>query len=319
VFRFSHTTNVLSPVLLPGVAAPGGGTFAGTFFNDGINNRGDIVYPGLATGSAIVPPGTPPNYNGMSLALFEQNTNGTNTRLVGPGDAAPGGHTFDDAWNGANNASGDVAFSGHVVGDSCTIIGPPFVCGDSLYLRNGTTGAITSLAHQGDPAPGGNNFVTAFGGLVNNLGQIAFLGQLDAPTNPVGVYQYANGSVRSIARPSLPMPGGGHFLTATNNDATYGTNNRGDISFAAMLDTDTTGTGTNDTGVYIASHGSVQLVARTGTVLPGIGTISRLGQFTIPNGFAFGAGGMINDHGQVLLNATLTNGTGVLLVATPTG
>jgi hypothetical protein len=319
VFRSSHTNNALSAVLVPGIPAPGGGTFAGTYFNDGINNRGDIVYPGLATGSAIVPPGTPPNYNGMALGLFQQNKDGTTARLVGPGDPAPGGRVFDDAWNASINNGGDVAFDGHVVGDSCTVIGPPFVCGSSLYLRDATTAAISSVAHQGDPAPGGDNFVTAFGGLVNNAGQVAFVGQLDSASNPVGVFRYTNGTVSSVARPGDPMPGGGDFATAANFDATYGTNNRGDISFAAMLDTDSTGTGNNDTGVYLASHGTVSLVARTGTVIPGVGTIARLGQFTIPNGLAYGTGGMINDHGQVLFNATLTDGTGVLLVATPTG
>jgi hypothetical protein len=317
VFRFSHSSHALSGVELPGTQAPGGGTFKGTYVNNGINNRADIVYPGLATGSAIGTPGTPPNYNGMSLALFRQGKHGASTRIVGPGDPAPGGHVFDDAWNGSINNGGDIAFSAHVVGDPCINIGVPFACGDSLYLRDGASGAIRSLAHQGDPAPGGSTFTVAFGGLVNSRDQVAFIGGLTSPANAFGVFRDANGTLSAVARPSDPMPGGGAFLSASNNDATYGMNNRGDISFAAMLNTDTTGDGFNDTGVYVASEGSLRLVARSGTVIPGVGTMQRLGQFTFPTSPAGGTGGMMNDRGQVLFNATLNDGTGVLLVATP--
>jgi hypothetical protein len=98
-------------------------------------------------------------------------------------------------------------------------------------------------------------------------------------------------------------------------------NNRGDISFAASLNTDTTSAGINDTGVYVYSQGSLRLVARSGTVIPGVGTIARLGQFLAPsttnNPPNYGTGGMMNDEGSVLLNVTLTDGRGVLLVATP--
>jgi hypothetical protein len=37
--------------------------------------------------------------------------------------------------------------------------------------------------------------------------------------------------------------------------------------------------GLNDTGAYVWSHGTLHLVARTGTVIPGVGTISYLGEF----------------------------------------
>jgi hypothetical protein len=217
VFRFADSTGVLSPVEVPGAASPGGGTFVGSYFNEAINNRGDIIYPGLATGSAIVP-GTPHNFNGMSLALFEQSKNGTNARLVGPGDAAPGGHVFDDAWNGSDNNRGDVVFSGHVVGDPCIFIGVPFACGDSLYLRDVGTGAITSIAHQGDPAPGGGTYTTAFGGLINNARQVEFLAATGPPASsppvPFGVYRSADGQVTAVAVAGDPMPGGGALLSA---------------------------------------------------------------------------------------------------------
>ena len=38
----------------------------------------------------------------------------------------------------------------------------------------------------------------------------------------------------------------------------------------------TTQTAVPDTGLYVWSHGSLRLVARTGTVIPGVGTVDQL-------------------------------------------
>jgi hypothetical protein len=59
----------------------------------------------------------------------------------------------------SGSAAGDVAFSGHVAGEEAVVPGfPPqadFISTlGSLYLRDGATGQITSIAHAGDPAPG---------------------------------------------------------------------------------------------------------------------------------------------------------------------
>jgi hypothetical protein len=319
VFRWSHNGG-LSAVALPGQAMPGGGTFEGTYVNYGINNRGDVIYQGLATGSAVSS-GTPPNYSGMSLALYEQSRDGVSTRLVGPGDAAPGGGVFDDAWNGSNNNAGDVAFSAHVQGDPCISIFVPFACGDSQYLRNGVTGAITSIAHQGDPAPGGGTFSVAFGGLVNGADQVAFEGSTGADNSPpYNVYQWSKGVITAVAVAGQPMPGGGDYATSSGNAGTFGQNDRGDVSFTTALDTVTNGL--NDTGAYVWSHGTLRLVARTGTVIPGVGTIARLGEFLNGGGTnppAYSMGGVMNNRGQVFFTATMTDGTQALLVATPAG
>jgi hypothetical protein len=323
VFRFSHATNALTGVEIPGTAAPGGGTFKGTYFNLGMNNQGDIVFPGLATGTAVAPPSTGPNYNGMALGLFRQDKLGNATRLVMPGDPAPGGRVFDDAWNGSINDGGDVAFSGHLLGDSCINIGPPFVCGDSLYLRNGATGAISSIAHQGDPAPGGGTFTVAFGALINNSDQVAFIGNLGssvpATAGPCGVFRYQDGALSAVARPGDPMPGGGDFASTTCADQALGINNAGNICFGAQLDTVTSGT--PDTGLYCLVNGSLRLAARTGTAIPGVGTIAFLGPAAPASGMTpdFRMGGPMNSSGQVLFSATMTNGTVALLVATPAG
>ena len=49
-YRFSQNTGALTPVVVPGITpAPDGGTFAGVFFGPTINNRGQIVFPGIVT------------------------------------------------------------------------------------------------------------------------------------------------------------------------------------------------------------------------------------------------------------------------------
>jgi hypothetical protein len=188
-----------------------------------------------------------------------------------------------------------------------------------VYLKDAATGIIQSIAHQGDPVPGGGVFRLAFGPVLNSRGDVVFIGDLTpAPDvgNALGVFLFSKGTTIAVARPGNAIPGGGTLVTAGFFDATYDLNQRGDVSFAVKLDTDVNADGIADNGVYIFSKGSVRLVARTGTVVPGLGTIAYLGLAPfVPT--PVGTGGIINERGQVLLFATLSDGRGVLLVATP--
>ncbi len=319
VYRFSHSDHTLSAVVVPSVTpAPGGGIFEGVFFNTGINNRGDIVFSGLVTGSDI-DPATLPGDSGLAAGLFRADTHGDIFGVVRPGDPAPGGGTFDAANNGWINEGGDIAFGAHVAGEECIDTGSPFVCGESVYLKDAATGLIQSIAHQGDPAPGGGVYRLAFGAVVNNGGDIVFIGDLTPPPgtgDALGVFLFSKGTTIAVARPGDPMPGGGTLVRATFQDSNYHLNNKGDVSFAATLNTDVNTDGLADTGLYLFSKGSLSLVARTGTVVPGLGTIAYLGLAPFFP-FPAAAGGIINERGQVLFFATLSDGTGVLLVATP--
>jgi hypothetical protein len=332
VYRFSKQQG-LTPVLTPNItAAPGGGTFAGTFFNMGLNNSGVAVFPGLVTGADIMP--GPPGVDGLGLGmgLFQADKHGTISSVVRPGDPAPGGHIFDWAANGWVNDGGDIAFGAHVEFDACVDFGNPqsfeIFCGESVYLKHAATGVIQSIAHQGDPAPGGGHYGVAFGPVVNNSGDIVFIGDLSSPvgtpSDQYGVFLFSKGATIAVARPGDAMPGGGHLLSAGSSDATYFINNPGDVSFSAVLDT-TNGSGVNDTGVYVYSKAkpSLRLVARTGTPVLG-STIKNLGP---PAAFFGGTppaaptaqfGGIINEQGQVLFSATLADGRVALLVGTPT-
>jgi hypothetical protein len=222
------------------------------------------------------------------------------------------------AMNGSINNGGDVAFGGHVAGDECIDIGFSN-CGESVYLKDAATGIIHSIAHQGDPAPGGGVFRLAFGPVVNSRNDIVFIGDLTPAPNTgdaLGVFLFSKDTIIAVARPGDAIPGGGTLVTAGNTDATYDLNQRGDVSFAATLSTDDNADGIADTGLYVFSKGSVRLVARTGTVVPGVGTIAYLGLAPFSLSPA-GTGGLINDRAQVLMFATLSDGRGVLLVATP--
>ena len=121
-----------------------------------------------------------------------------------------------------------------------------------------------------------------------------------------GLYLYNGSTVVPVVRPGDSMPGGGKLQNATTVIAhSYGFNNNGDVSFAASLNLNG-----GDTGMYVSSGGTVRLVGRTGSVLPGIGTFSSI---------AGGANGpLINDSSQLLFAATLSTGDTVLILATPT-
>jgi hypothetical protein len=108
-------------------------------------------------------------------------------------------------------------------------------------------------------------------------------------------------------------------------------NNARAIVFNATLDTATLRTDEGvpipDTGLYVWSHGSLRLVARTGTVIPGVGTIAQLVMNVLrvspPPVFVPNSGAHNNDRGQVVFGARHVEKDehgeqrGVLLVATP--
>ena len=330
VYRFSSVMNTLAPIVMPGVTpTPGGEVFAGATFGTSLNNKGVLAFGGIVPTEHGVHLADEP-YLGLGAAVYSANTAGDISDVVKPGDGAPGGRIFDWAAAASINASGDVAFMGHLAGEECRPANfPPhavlMLCLGSIYVKDGATGTLRSIAHAGDAAPGGGVYRQTISPVVNNRGDIAFLGDLTPPPlarRITGVYLHSNGETIAVARPGDAMPGGGRFVTASNviGWQIY-VNNPGDVAFNAVLDTDENGDSVPDTGLFVWSHGSLQLVARTGTGVPGVGEIANLvmGVMVVsPNaGFVPNSGATMNDHGQVVYGATLTDGRGVLLVATP--
>jgi hypothetical protein len=298
VYRYSHITGQVTPVVIPNVTpAPGGGAFAGAGFNTSLNNRGDLVFTGIV--------GSNPAYG-----VFKADKDGRITSVVSPGDAAPGGGSFDSAGNAAwIDQGGDIALVAHLTGEESGL--------ESLYLKKASSGTIVSLVHAADPEPCGGKFRSVYSPVLNDSGEIVFQGDLSSPPNffqQQGLYLYAGGKTLAVACPGDPMPGGGKFLTTAFFPQELHINNPGEVVFGANLDN-------GDTGLYLWSHGSLRLVTRAGTVLPGVGTVSQLTMFVItfppPLFSQANAGAINNDRGQVLFGATLTDMRGVLLLATP--
>src|SRR5262249_34575430 len=93
-YRYSHSTQTVTPVVVPGVTpAPAGVTFAGVSFGPTLNSRGDLIFPGIfTTDQGIHIPGE--EYIGLGQGLFKPNRDGTIASVLSPGDPAPGGGTF---------------------------------------------------------------------------------------------------------------------------------------------------------------------------------------------------------------------------------
>ena len=90
-------------------------------------------------------------------------------------------------------------------------------------MREAATGAIQSIAHQGDPAPGGESYRLAFGAVVNNRGDIVFIGDLTPPPDTGDV-------TADIAPDALSEPAVGLSLELTDvNGAPLGTMSPGGI------------------------------------------------------------------------------------------
>ena len=180
LYRYSHNTNAVTPVVQPFVTpAPTGGVFQGAIFGYTLRNNGDLLFDGIiAIANGIHAPGEA--YTGLGEGMFKADTAGRISSVVVPGDAAPGGGTFD--WVGGPwvNAGGDMAFEGHVAGEPLFPPGSPLYspqatqinAPNSVYFRDGGTGKITSIAHVGQAAPGGGVFYVAYDAELNNRGSL---------------------------------------------------------------------------------------------------------------------------------------------------
>lgn len=332
-YRYSHTTRSVTPVVIPFITlAPGGGSFQGVFFQPTINNRGDDVFAGIVETDQGVHnvPDNGEAYIGLGVGVFRAEAKGNISSVVSPGDAAPGGGAFDYAVEPWVNDGGDVSFIGHIAGEESVVAGfPPqadFISAlGGLYVKKAATGNIRTIVHAGDPAPGGGNFRQVFHDVMNNRGDIAFNGDLTPSPGVnlnIGVFVYSSGKITAIARPGDLMPGGGLLVNASLVGGNVHINNRGDVVFSGVVDTDVDGDGFNDTGLFQWSHGQLSVIARTGTVIPGVGTVNELAspQLVVPPAPipTTTSGAINNDVGEVLFQATLTDGSGVFLLATPT-
>jgi hypothetical protein len=321
-YRYDHATGKLSAIVVPGVtAAPGGGTFQGSLFHPSINNNGDVAFAGIVP--ATIGPGSSID---LGAGVFVADKQGHLTDVARPGDAtAPGGKTFDFAQNPSIDNRGDVAFGAHILGEPIKSLGQTLpldlFAGESEYVKDGATGAIRSVAHQDAAIPasaGGGTYDYAYGAVLNNRGQILFAAGLKGSPGVLfngslvdnqALFVDTNGTVTAVARLGMAMPGGGNLVSTSFNPGNFDINSSGDVAFSALLDT-------GEEGVYLWSKGTLTLIAKTGDVIPGVGTVAGFDQYGtgLPNAYVH-----LNDGGQVAFGAVLTDGNVALLVASARG
>jgi hypothetical protein len=297
VYRYSPETGQLTAVAIPGTALPGGGMVVGIQGGASINNQGVIAFSVFDSRGPVTP------FTGVGLFLADKRNHLTTV-------ADPADGIID--WAGVPwlNDQGDVAFAASLTTDSTFV--------NRIFVRKAGTSQPVPVAEPGDISDQGEVLRSPFFPRINDAGQVAFCDPQDTD-RPIGlsvlhgIFLYSSGIIQHVAAPGDAMPSGGHISILPVIDWQTGLNNRGDVGFFAALDT-------GDEGLYLWSGGEAALVAKTGTVLPGVGTIANLeypgnlqpvGQPT--------CGAQLNDHGQIAFGCTLTDGRTVLLRATPHG
>lgn len=312
VYLFLRQSGEVREILAPGQPAPGGGTFVGCA-SPSINDLRDIAF------EAVVSRGDDTKTGVFLLRLGR--TWRALTEVVVPGDPASGGGIFDFAANPRISNLPAITFEGHVTADECIPLGEPFTCAPSVYLT-GIDGGASPVARQGGPARGGGTYRFAFAPVITNTWAVAFIADL-TPAPGVGERL----GVFPGARPGDPMPGGGQFVTASFFAGGCAISNCYEVIFTGTLDSQTLdidgdGVLEPDQGVFVWSEDLVRLVARTGTVLPRIGTVAALLPPALvesfPEVFPWPLSAVDNnDLGQAVFSAMLSDGRDVLVLATP--
>ena len=287
-----------SPVVVPDdTPAPSGGAFRGAY-EAALNRSRQVAFTGITdTDDGYLP--------GLGSGVYVAAPDGNVSIVAAPGSAAAGGGTLDFAGGPSINAAGDVAFSAHVATDPSFCLQGFIDCIGSLFVRRGSTMVTEPVARQGAPVPGieGSSFVFAVEPLVNDRGDVAFLGKLD-PSLDNGLFLRTAGTTQLVARDFQRIPDVGDVVVsfpifrAWMPD--YALNNRGQIAFlVGLFDPEL---GTFGPAVLSWDAGTIRLVARPGTSVPGVGTIENIYNSLL-----------INDRGQILLQAQLVDGRRVLL------
>src|SRR4029453_5580747 len=199
LFRVSPNTRSTELVAAGGTPTPAG-ILSGIGFGPHVNDRGVIAFSGLVPAS--VGPGAD---LGVGAAVLTIDDRGAISALVRPGEAAPGGGTFDWAAYPYSNDAGDVVFLGHAVEQgACPPPDPDLLCLDAgLYLFQAATSSITTILR-----PGAYPAVAFARG--NAERDVAFV--VATAPGQFAAFVQRDGVVRPVALPGDAAPGGGHIL-----------------------------------------------------------------------------------------------------------
>jgi hypothetical protein len=243
-----------------------------------INNLGQIAFTGFAPATQT---------SGVFL-----NSGGQTSLLLDAATPLPGGGAVsNNIVNMSLNSQDQLAF-----------MAQPFPGPAGIFVAS--NGAITPLATDGAPAPGGGNFLLffgfpRFGPVIDDRGDVAFASFLNGTDGGFfgsgGVFLYKDGIVSRIVGPDDPSPDGGVFLFADSPSI----NSSGDVAFFAE-------TSAFSFGAFVYSKGKITQVAIAGDFVNNIG----LGFVDQP---------VINNNGHVGFTANLFDGSNAIFMAAPTG
>jgi hypothetical protein len=268
-----------------GQIAPGGGSFPFAYLDTDpqFNDAGEASFAASFSRTT-----------GAVAGLY-RGTGGALTEIARLGRPAPGGGNYSYFDYGFPlSSSGEVGFKALLNNG-----------GSGLYRGNGVT--TTAIVRQGDPSPAGDGSFGSFEFIqptMNDLGQLAFVGQVNQPGGGSyrAVYRGSGDVPTEIARTGQPTSGGKTFAGFS-----YGPviNSAGQIAFAASLQ-DFPGDPTFDIALYRADGNALTEVIRRGDPAPdGNGILSDVsapalnhqGKMAFMAAFDATAGGASDDSG----------------------
>lgn len=203
-------------------------------------------------------------------------------------------------------------FTAHRAGeDGCSFVFAR-ACNTGIYVRRAITGSIQTIVRVGDTDSEGHVIEELSEPVLNDRGDVVFRGGADIGDGgyctPV-VYLHADGVTRNLVRAGDPVPFSRSATVYTGGS--FALNDAGDVAFSVYLDQDAF----PDSAIVVRRAGKLRLVARNGTPVRGVGTIATVQPPVYVGSTVFTHGLAMNDAGDVLLQATLTDGRGVLLLA----
>jgi hypothetical protein len=274
----------LAVILREGQPTPDGNGIFGNIFNVRyLNNANQIAFNPSLTGTSG---GSADDQGIFRLDALHV------AQIVREGQPTPSSGTFGVPTSSLNENGHAAFFAG--------INGVPFGTNIGIFRGDGT--AVTQITRTGHAAPDGNGtFTSLFYPAINDLNQVAFKAGLTG-INSSGVFRGDGVSFDQIARTGDFAPGGNgqfsHFGAPALNDS-------GQLAFAASLQA-TSGGAIDNQGMYRSNGiGAVQIARKGQTAPDGNGVLSDF-QIDWPNEKS----PALNDNGQVLFYATLTDTVG---------
>src|SRR4051812_9455338 len=235
----------ITPAVLSGDSAPGGGTFSSIDKHEFIFNKsGQLLFPGNVNGS------------GSGLFLY----NGADQQLVArtgmQAAGMPAGTSYTNFAELSLATSGQVAFTGYSSQ------------GEAIWA--GPVNGLQLVAKGGGVVPGSNlTFGSGFGHVsINSAGQVAFnQGDSNLTGKNRAVWSGMPGAIGLVAADGQPAPGtGSTFFDVASMDLSE----TGEVVFYALSNPFTFDTEIH-TGIWAGRPGSLERVAADGVEAPGTG------------------------------------------------